>query len=348
MASLRAAAAVIVCLALSASAGAQKLSAKERRMAVFESLVNHPGLKYLDLEFCGSGSEAQISRGPLGCGFPVVGDHPWLVALGFRDSKGRVTYSCSGALISDQFVVTSARCALGGHDFTLTRARLGEYDFGTASDCLWYAPEQCLHSQEIDTADVMVHPKFKPSLWQSGASLYDIGIVRLAKPAVLTYGILPICLPIYSERAPPRSQRAVSFSLESTAPMTDSGAACCNCSRDRGATSHVMDAVRLSHYNETYDGPEPCRYRMLGEQAGDQGTCIGAGDACMADKGGPMVSADRFGSAYFLLGVATSVPSEKACKSRKDAEVVYLPVQPHTEWLLSSMDLIAGGAPRPF
>ncbi|KAF0311234.1 Phenoloxidase-activating factor 3 [Amphibalanus amphitrite] len=339
---------VVVCLALVAIAAGQKLSLKERRTAVFDSLANHPGLKFLDLEFCGTGSEAQISRGPLGCGFPVVGDHPWLVALGFRAPGGRITYTCAGALISDQFVVTSARCALGGHDFPLAKVRLGEYDFGTSSDCLWYAPEQCLQSQEIDTADVMVHPKFKPSLWRAGASLYDIGIVRLAKPVVLTYGILPICLPIYSERPPPRSQRAIGFSLESSAPMTDSGAACCNCSRDRGATSHVMDAVRLSHFNETYDGPDACRYRMLGEKAGEPGTCIGAGDGCMADRGGPMVSADKFGSAYFLLGVATSVPSEKSCSARKDAEVVYLPVKPHTEWLLSSMDLIAGGSPRPF
>ena len=55
------------------------------------------------------------------------------------------------------------------------------------------------------------------------------------------------------------------------------------------------------------------------------------------------MSADRFGGAYFLLGVATKVPTEKACKAAKDAAVVYAPVEPHAEWLVKSMNEMAGG-----
>ena len=49
------------------------------------------------------------------------------------------------------------------------------------------------------------------------------------------------------------------------------------------------------------------------------------------------MSADRFGAAYYVLGVATSVPDDKECKQDKDAAVVYTPVQPHAQWLLNAM-----------
>ena len=61
---------VILCLALVSLVGAQKLSPEQKRRAVHDALVDNPGLKFLDLDFCGTGSESQISRGPLGCGFP--------------------------------------------------------------------------------------------------------------------------------------------------------------------------------------------------------------------------------------------------------------------------------------
>ncbi|XP_037079981.1 phenoloxidase-activating factor 3-like [Pollicipes pollicipes] len=280
---------------------------------VLPELVNHPGLEVLDLEFCGTGSEQQVSRGPLNCGFPVVGDHPWLVTLGFRNPMGGRVFACSGALISDQFVVTSARCALGTSHFPLEVVRAGDYSLSTKNDCLWYAPEQCLDPPRVvDISDVLVHPRFTEREFQdSEAHLYDIAVVKLAEPLIIDFGVMPVCLPIFPQRGPPVKQYAVSSSLAMAEQVTfDSRAACCECSRDRNATSNMMDDLRLVDDGTVYNGTEPCQYRLLH---------------------------------FYLLGVASLVPSRAACARMRGASVVYLPVRAHLRWLLDSIDCLARG-----
>ncbi|XP_037075578.1 uncharacterized protein LOC119096761 [Pollicipes pollicipes] len=133
---------------------------EKRQTMLLPGLANHPAVGRLDLRFWGSGSESQISRDPLGCGFPVVGDHPWLVALGFTGPDGRIVFSCSGALISDQHVVTSARCALGTRGYTLSTVRLGEYDFSSRRDCVWYDPTLRTEARDVAVHSLTVHPDF--------------------------------------------------------------------------------------------------------------------------------------------------------------------------------------------
>ncbi|KAF0307644.1 hypothetical protein FJT64_021050 [Amphibalanus amphitrite] len=253
--------------AAAAAALSRRTAAGQRLTAVPAGLERHPALARLDLQFCGSGSEAQVSRGPLGCGFPVVGDHPWLVALGFQGpGGGAARFMCSGALISDQHVVTSARCALG-----------------------------------------------------VGSPAYDHG----------------------ASRRPPHRQVALTLGLSGgPQPEGDSAATCCQCDRDRSATSHVMDAQRLDVFNASSSAGAGCAYRLLSERPGRPARCLGAGAPCRADLGGPLVAADRFGTAFYLLGVASVRPAPSEC-GRPGAAVTYAPVQPHVAWILDSIDRLA-------
>ncbi|XP_043206649.1 serine protease grass-like [Amphibalanus amphitrite] len=234
-----------------------------RLTAVPAGLERHPALARLDLQFCGSGSEAQVSRGPLGCGFPVVGDHPWLVALGFQGpGGGAARFMCSGALISDQHVVTSARCALGVGSLHMTTARLGEYDFHTKRDCLWYAPDLCTEAVDVPVGSMLVHPEFEKH--GNDASPFDLAVVQLLKPIKPHYGVLPICLPMFPPRQPPHRQVALTLGLSGgPQPEGDSAATCCQCDRDRSATSHVMDAQRLDVFNVSSSAGAGCAYRLL-------------------------------------------------------------------------------------
>ncbi|KAF0307643.1 hypothetical protein FJT64_021049 [Amphibalanus amphitrite] len=177
--------------AAAAAALSRRTAGGQRLTAVPAGLERHPALARLDLQFCGSGSEAQVSRGPLGCGFPVVGDHPWLVALGFQGPGG-----------------------------------------GAARFIVWT----------------------------------------------------------------------------------------CSTRRRRPARA--------------------CAYRLLSERPGRPARCLGAGAPCRADLGGPLVAADRFGTAFYLLGVASVRPAPSEC-GRPGAAVTYAPVQPHVAWILDSIDRLA-------
>ncbi|XP_037072297.1 phenoloxidase-activating factor 3-like [Pollicipes pollicipes] len=267
----------------------RRASLEKRQTTLLPDLTDHPALGRLNLRFCGSGSESQISRGPLGCGFPVVGDHPWLVALGFTGPDGRVVFSCSGALISDQHVVTSARCALGTRRFVLTTARLGEYDFSTRQDCLWYDPTVCTEAKEVAVHAFTVHPDFVNN--GGDPSRLDVALVQLSN-------------------------------------------------RQRSNTTHVMDEEKLALFNTSYDGPGPCQYRLLSEADGEPDRCLGSGAPCMADLGAPLVAPDQFGSAYFLMGVASMRPAQKECR-RPGVSVSYAPVRPHVRWILDSLAMLA-------
>jgi len=319
---------------------AQRKSLKERRTTVMPELKDKRALKegLIDLQFCGEGSESQISRGPLACGFPVVGDHPWLVTLGFRGRRGRVIHSCSGALISDQYVVTTARCARGSHQFQLVSVRLGEYDFSSTQDCLWYDPTTCTKAEEVAVERVAAHPQFDPRSSRYQAHLFDVAVLKLARKVTIRHGVRPICLPMYPLRHAPHRQFALTMGLlTGREPEGDAAAACCECDRDRSTTTHVMDEQQLSLYNSSYDGAD-CRYQLLAETLEQPAQCLGGGPdtaSCMADLGGPLVAADRFGSAFFLMGVASMRPSSRDCSRRP---VTYAPVRPHMGWILDSMD----------
>ena len=312
------------------------LTRDQRQTTVLAGLERHPALARLDLQFCGTGSETQISRGPLGCGFPVVGDHPWLVALGFQaPGGGKTRFLCSGALISDQHVVTSARCALGAGSHQLKTVRLGEYDFHTRRDCLWYAPELCTEATDVAVGDTTVHPDFVRR--GSDASAFDVAVVRLSRPVELRYGVLPICLPMFPLRRPPHRQLALTLGLlGGQQPDGDGAAPCCKCDRDRSATSHMMDEQKLGVFNKSSTDQAACQYKLLSEQADQPASCLGGGTPCLADMGAPLVGADRFGAAYYLLGVASVRPSPRECRKR-GVSVTYAPVQPHVSWILDSM-----------
>ncbi|XP_037072301.1 venom serine protease Bi-VSP-like [Pollicipes pollicipes] len=251
----------VLLLAVSSALGAdlarQRISLEKRQTTLLPGLADHPALGRLDLRFCGSGSESQTSRGPLGCGFPIVGDHPWLVALGFTGPDGRVIFSCSGALISDQHVVTSARCALSARGYKLSTARLGEYDFRNRRDCVWYDKTVCTEATDVAVHSATVQPDFVKQ--GRNASRFDVALVQLSQPVTLGHG--------------------------------------------RSNTTHVMDEEKLAVYNTSYDGPGPCQYRLLSEADGEPNRCLGSGTPCVADLGAPLVARDKFGTAYFLMGV---------------------------------------------
>ncbi|KAJ3656449.1 hypothetical protein Zmor_015526 [Zophobas morio] len=104
----------------------------------------------------------------------VVGQFPFIAALNIQTEDS--TFFCGGALISNEWVLTSAHCTQGAHTVTI---RLGSNKL-TGSD-----PNRVI----LASSHVVVHPDFDPD-----TSANDVGLIRLRLPVEFTDYIQPIRL----------------------------------------------------------------------------------------------------------------------------------------------------------
>lgn len=307
---------------------------------VLNEFVNHPALKRLDLKFCGAFSHSQTSRGPLGCGYPVVGDHPWLVALGFKTPQSGLVYACSGVLITPTIVLTSARCARGAKDYPLSQVRLGEFDLKAREDCVWYEKLNCQRKRMESVNKTLLHPTFIASS-ATHAHAHDIALLRLTEPAHIDHQVQTVCLPIFASRPPPNNQFALSFGLQKNNQITelDGHGKCCVCSRDRNSSTFVMDEERLFKYDaKPVSDNIPCFYRVLSLDGSTR--CLGSGTPCIADTGAPYVGVDRFGGSFYVLGVTSTRPTPERCEESVGS-VNYAPVKENLRFILDGIEKLS-------
>ncbi|XP_038206756.1 CLIP domain-containing serine protease 14D-like [Zerene cesonia] len=112
-----------------------------------------------------------------------IGEFPWMARIKSKQGS-QDKYFCSGSLITDRHVLTAAHCLKSD----VLSVRLGEWDESTELDC---QDGICSNDTiDVDIEAVILHPKFNKS-----NKVYDIGIIKLAKPVNFTDTIRPICLP---------------------------------------------------------------------------------------------------------------------------------------------------------
>ncbi|XP_044266759.1 brachyurin-like [Tribolium madens] len=104
-----------------------------------------------------------------------AGQFPFMAAINVQ--TGTSTFFCGGALISNEWILTSAHCVYNAITLTI---RLGSIKL-TGSD-----PNRVT----LATSHVVPHPDFDPT-----TSKNDIGLIKLRLPVELTDYIQPIALP---------------------------------------------------------------------------------------------------------------------------------------------------------
>ncbi|XP_030371636.1 inactive serine protease scarface [Scaptodrosophila lebanonensis] len=114
---------------------------------------------------------------------------PWQAMILRESSK---TLLCGGAIIGDEFVLTSAKC-VNGVPVNDVRIKAGEWELGSTKEPL---PFQLVGAKTID-----IHPEFDPS---TGA--HDMAIIRLDKRFEFATHIQPICI---SDEDPTASEQCV-------------------------------------------------------------------------------------------------------------------------------------------
>ncbi|KAB0792043.1 hypothetical protein PPYR_14004 [Photinus pyralis] len=125
----------------------------------------------------------------------ALDEFPWLATVRAVNPLTNVEYiACSGSLINNRYVITSARCLSRLPQTALVR--LGEYNVLNKTDCMFLTEigtEDCSEYEDFGIETAVVHPFYDPWTYKN-----DIALIRLNGTVLFSETIRPICLPIPS------------------------------------------------------------------------------------------------------------------------------------------------------
>ncbi|XP_072240749.1 transmembrane protease serine 6 [Leuresthes tenuis] len=221
------------------------------------------------------------------------GEWPWQASLQVRG-----THICGGAFISNQWVVSAAHCF---------------YDDSLYSPSVWtvYLGKLLLNRSSSTEEVARVRHIHLHHYYDDESHDYDLALLKLDRPALLTGHARPACLP------PPTHQLEPGLLCW----VTGWGAL-----REGGRASNLLQKVDVRLVSE-----EAC-VRSYGHLVTPRMLCAGyrsgGKDACQGDSGGPLVCQEPSGR-WFLAGV---VSWGKGC-GRPDYYGVYTRITRLTDWI---------------
>ncbi|VEN47988.1 unnamed protein product [Callosobruchus maculatus] len=277
------------------------------------SLDNHKGWKQLpSTDRCG---ETRFNRRIVGGEIAALGQFPWMARLGYKQKRDReFKFSCGGALINRNTVVTAAHCITGKNRKELKIIRLGENNAEKPIDCEGNvcAPEP----QDFKPKNILPHANFSSRSYQN-----DIGLIRLRRNAVFHDFVQPICLPRADFLGP-------SFDL--VGKVETAGWGTINPSR-------LEMPSKLYHVTLEMRDLDMCRKVYTEYKIDESQYCVGVGkgkDTCRGDSGGPMMQLvnKNDASRYFLFGIVSF--GEEICGHDS---AVYANVIHYMKWILDNL-----------
>lgn len=110
---------------------------------------------------------------------PNLDDFSWLVLIQEESKKHTNDFICAGTLISNQYILTAAKC-FSKHEATKLSVRLGDVELGKSPDC---DRNECLDTEfNVPVADVIKHDRV------------DLALVKLNESLIFEKAVSPICL----------------------------------------------------------------------------------------------------------------------------------------------------------
>uniref|UniRef100_A0A673Y486 Ovochymase 2 n=1 Tax=Salmo trutta TaxID=8032 RepID=A0A673Y486_SALTR len=198
------------------------------------------------------------------------GSHPWLVSL-----RSRGSHFCGGAILTERWILTAAHC------FSIVSTNvsvvIGEYD--------QRVPDE--EEQTFTVNTIKIHEKYQHASPMS----YDIALLEIDGHIRLGPGVQPICLPLPSEKFPPRTSCLVSGWGRT---------------KERGLLPAILREVQLELVE-----PAKCKYVLQTLRPTQQALTVlcagperGGKDACQGDSGGPLICPREDGH-WVVVGVTS-------------------------------------------
>ncbi|KAK4871842.1 hypothetical protein RN001_015966 [Aquatica leii] len=195
----------------------------------------------------------------------LLGEFPWIVALGYRNSKNpnQPKWLCGGSMITDTHIITAGHCVHNRPDLYL--ARIGELDL--------YSDDDGAQPSTVTLLKVKVHEHYNPTSYTN-----DIAIITLAQPHN-NPTVHPVCLPVDE---PLRSNDFVGgFPF-----VAGWGAIYFNGPSSSNLQTAIIPVVKNEECSRAFIN---FRTTTIDQRVLCAGYFDGGKDACQGDSGGPLM-----------------------------------------------------------
>nr|XP_050847379.1 brain-specific serine protease 4-like isoform X1 [Vespula vulgaris] len=219
--------------------------------------------------------------------------------------KGNMKYPCSGTIINERTVITTASCALANSQiYKLYAVAIGEFNTETDPDC---NPLFCGRNVQLyNISYIIKHPNYCADTFAN-----NIALIHLEKPIHFEVTAQPVCL----------LPREIYVKAGSNTVLIG-----------WGKLSNQKDLSTMQQELKMTLLPKQNCWDFLNQGYSVELCASGETEPCSAYNGSPLLY--KYSDTYFLVGILSYGSN---CDEKSNSPLVFVDVQKYARWLLENL-----------